>query len=385
MNPPRKSTLYRDAMIQPTRRELLIDGAIAVILGAAAILITWIGDDWSPDDRPIDAYALILVGIAFGALAVRRRWPIPTLAVSTAATAAYLFVTYPYGPILVAFFVAVYTVANRLPLRISGIAVAIALLIMLTHVFVHPSALGGLRGLIPGSAWAVVPFAIGATVRFSREAADASRAEAMRQQFYEERIRLAQEVHDIVGHGLAAIQMQADVALHVDEQQAPRTKAALESISHASAEAFEELRTTLDLVSAAAGTKREPVTHGLGDIHELCKRMRRAGLAIDLAMNREAVNIPPPVDLAAYRVVQESLTNVVRHGAEPSAHIAVTVEGDAVKIRVTNSGRYTNLPAEGRGIRGMRRRVEALGGTLSAGPTVDGFEIAARLPMRVSK
>jgi signal transduction histidine kinase len=184
---------------------------------------------------------------------------------------------------------------------------------------------------------------------------------------------------------LAAIQMQADVALHVDEQQAPRTKAALESISHASAEAFEELRTTLDLVSGGGGPKREPVTPGLGDIDELCKRMRRAGVVIDLVMNREAVSLPPAVDLAAYRVVQESLTNVVRHGAEPSAHVAVTVGGDAAEIRVTNSGLYADLPAEGRGIRGMRRRVEALGGTLSAGPTEDGFEIAARLPMRVSK
>jgi signal transduction histidine kinase len=386
MSSRQQSALYRDTMTRPTRRELLVDGAIAAILGLAAILITGsAAADLSADDRSVDAIALILVGIAFGALAVRRRWPLLTLAVSTVATSAYLIATYPYGPILVAFFVAVYTVARRLPLRTSAFSVAIALFVMLAHVFVHPGAIGGFLGLIPGSAWAVVPYAIGATVRLSREAAEASRAEAMRQQLYEERIRLAQDVHDIVGHGLAAIQMQADVALHVDEQQAPRTRAALESISQASAEAFEELRTTLDAVSGERGTKREPVMPGLVDIEELCERMRGARVAIDLEMTGETRNLPPAVDLAAYRIVQESLTNVIRHGAEPSARIAVTVDDEVVEIRIANPGPTAGASAEGRGIRGMRRRVEALGGNLSAAATRDGFEVVARLPTRDSK
>jgi len=373
-------------MTRPTSRELLVDGATAVVLGAAALMITWGAvDAWAPDDRPVDAFALSLVGIAFGALAVRRRWPLFTLAVTTIATSTYLIMTFPYGPILAAFFVAVYTVASRYSLRASGISVAIALLVLLSHVFVHPSALGDLLGLIPGSAWAVVPFAIGATVRLSREATEAARAEAMRQQLYEERIRLAQEVHDIVGHGLAAIQMQADVALHVDEQQAPRTRAALESISQASAEAFEELRTTLDVVSAAQRTIREPVSPGLGDIDELCARMRGAGLGIVLEMPTKTKEVPPAADLAAYRVIQESLTNVIRHGARPSARIAVTLDDGDLEIRIVNPGPTANMKAEGRGIQGMRRRVEALGGTLSAGATQEGFEISARLPIRAQQ
>ena len=386
MNLSAQGPLYRGGMTSPTRRELLVDGAIAVILGAVAILITWIAtDEFSADDRSVDVSALILVGVAFGALIFRRRWPLIALFVTTAATSAYLIATYPYGPILVAFFIAVYTVASRLPLRTSGISVGIALLIMIGHVFVHPSALGGLLGLIPGSAWAVVPFAIGTTVRVSREAAEASRTEAIRQQLYEERIRIAQEVHDIVGHGLAAIQMQADVALHVGEQRAPRTRAALESIGRASAEAFEELRTTLDLVSRAGSRNREPVSPGLEDIAELCERMRGAGLSVDLTMGSKARKAPAAVELAAYRIIQESLTNVVRHGPEPSAHIAVSVDNDAVDVRVTNPGPTAAEPSEGRGIRGMRRRVEALGGSLSAGATETGFEVEAHLPMATSK
>jgi signal transduction histidine kinase len=385
MNQGMPGALYRGAMTRPTRRELLIDAAIASIFGLGAILITFAAGDWSPADRSIDGLALILVGIAFGALAIRRRWPLPTLTITAAATSAYLILTYPYGPILFAFFIAVYTVASRLSLKTSAIAVSLALTVMLGHVFVHPSALGGLAGLIPGAAWAVVPFAIGTTVRFSREATEASRAEAMRDQLYEERIRIAQEVHDIVGHGLAAIQMQADVALHVDERQAPRTRAALESISRASAEAFEELRTTLDVVSGARGIKREPAMPGLGDIDELCERMRGAGVAIDVTVTGETADVPPALNLAAYRIIQESLTNVIRHGAQPAAQIEITVNGDAVDVRVANLGPTEEMWSEGRGIRGMRRRVETLGGTLSAGPTREGFEVAAWLPMRGSK
>ena len=382
MNSRRRTALYRGAMNQPTRREMLIDGAIAATLGLVAILITWGPTDaWSTADRSVDEVALILVGIAFAALLVRRRWPLLTLAISTAATATYLMMSYPYGLILVTFFVAVYTVSSRLPLRTSSLSVAIALAVLLGHVFVHPSALGGLLGLIPGSAWAVVPYAIGVTVRLSREATAASRAEAMRQQLYEERIRLSQEVHDIVGHGLAAIQMQADVALHVDEQQAPRTRAALESISQASAEAFEELRITLDMVSDVRGTRREPASPGLGDIDELCDRMRGAGMAIDLEVTGDTRGIPPALDLTAYRVIQESLTNVIRHGAEPSASIAVKVDTGAVDIRVANPGPTGGVAPEGRGIRGMRSRVEALGGNLSAGATRGAFEVAAHLPI----
>lgn len=370
-------------MTHPGRRELLVDGAIVVVLGAAALSLTGGAvDAWAPDDRPVDELALILVGIAFGALAVRRRWPLLTLAVTTVATSIYLIAGFPYGPILAAFFIAVYTVARWCPLRTSGFSVAIALLVLLTHVFIHPSAPGGLLGLIPGSAWAVVPFAIGATIRLSKEAADAARAEAMRQQLYEERIRLAEEVHDIVGHGLAAIQMQADVALHVDEQQPPRTRAALESISQASAEAFDELRTTLDVVSGAQRTIRDPVSPGLGDIDELCRRMRGAGVSIELDMPRETNEISPAVDLAAYRVIQESLTNVIRHGAEPSARIAVMFDDEDLEIHISNPGPAMQMKTEGRGIQGMRRRVEALGGTFTAAATPVGFEVSARLPVR---
>jgi signal transduction histidine kinase len=365
---------------QLRRHQRRIDLILAVALGAAGILLTApFADQWAADDRTVDAWALALVGVAFGALAFRRRWPLVTLGVTTASVSAYLIATYPYGPILIAFFIAVYTVAALLPLRIAALSVALALPVLLIHVFVHPSSLGGLLGLIPGSAWAVVPFAIGTTVRTSRQAKEAARAEAIRDQLYEERIRLAQEVHDIVGHGLAAIQMQADVALHVEEQQPPKTKSALESISRASSEAFEELRSTLDLISESPAATLAPAA-SLENIEELCHRIGRTGVTVDFDLVGDTESVPSTVGVAVYRIVQEALTNVMRHGAVPAARARVVIGDGEVDIQVSNPG-PAEVTSSGHGIAGMERRVAALGGTFDTRATADGFVVEASIPM----
>jgi signal transduction histidine kinase len=141
----------------------------------------------------------------------------------------------------------------------------VALVVLLTHLFTNDAALDGWLGLIPASAWVVVPYAVGTTVRLTREAAELVRSEALRQQLDDERLRIAEEVHDVVGHGLAAIQMQADIALHVAEREPGQTRAALERISRTSAEAFEELRSTLHLIRRAGEIPRVP-TPGLDRI-----------------------------------------------------------------------------------------------------------------------
>ena len=380
---------YRGTMNRPSaqrrlsRHRDLADVAMALTLGTVALLITAVfGDAWAPDDKSIDAWALALIAAAFLSLAVRRRRPLLTLAVATLATSIYLIESYPYGPILAAFFIAVYTVASTLPLAKSATAVTVALAVLLTHVFIHPSAIGGWIGVIPGSAWAIVPFAIGTTVRVTREAREATRAEAVRHQVYEERIRLAQEVHDIVGHGLAAIQMQADIALHVDEQQAPRTRAALESISRASSEAFEELRNTLDVISGPREAPRTAIAPGLDDIEALCARIRSTGLHIDLNIAGVRPDVTTAIGTAAYRVVQESLTNVMRHGAIPVATVDIDFTDGAVELRIVNPGPVSGTTPSGHGIEGMRRRVETAGGTLHAGASADGFEVRTRIPTR---
>ena len=373
------------AQQQLARRQSLADIAVAVVLGTVMFLVTaFASDAWSLDDRRVDAWALALVATAFLALTMRRRGPLTTLGVTTAAAATYLLASYPYGPILLAFAVATYTAAARLPLAKAGPAVLVAAGVLLTHIFVHPDALGGWLGLLPGSAWAAVPFAIGTTVRTAREAKEAGRAESVRQQLYDERLRLAQEVHDVVGHGLAAIQMQADVALHVDEEQSPKTRSTLEAISRASSEAFEELQNTLDVIHQPQISSRTPSTPGLADIEALCDRMEAGGVDVDLRISGEMGAITKAAGLAAYRVVQESLTNIIRHGAVPSASVEITIRDNVMDLRVANPGPVPTTASGGRGIKGMQRRVSALGGTFHAGATAEGFEVTAQFPIQGS-
>lgn len=365
---------------QPERIRLWSDVALALLLAVVVTTITALAiDHWSADDRAIDLGALSLVAGSFVALALRRVRPILTLSVVTLLTTTYLLFSYPYGPVFLAFFIAVYTIASVVPVVQASIAVGIATLTMLTHIFVHPDALGGWLGLVPGAAWAVVPFSIGVSVRSIRQTQTSAREEALRRQLYDERMRVAQEVHDVVGHGLAAIQLQADVALHVDETQPPRTRKALESISRASKAAFEELATTLDGIQQPTRASSSP---GIDDIERLCDRMRTGGIDIHLEVERASRERDEPAELTAYRVVQEALTNVARHGPIPSADVSVAVDSERISVRVDNPGHITTPVTEGRGLAGMRRRVNAAGGHFKAGPVADGFTVEAVIPHR---
>jgi signal transduction histidine kinase len=362
---------------QVQRRSARFDAIVAVGLAAVFVPITVIfADGWAGGDRAVEPLASILVAAAFLALALRRIRPILTLSVVTGCVTLYLWAAYPYGPILGAFFIAVYTTAVTLPFRRAAIATGLAMTLMLTHVFLHPNALGGWLGLIPGAAWAVVPFAIGVSVRSARQSRAAERDDALRQHLYDQRLELAQEVHDVVGHGLAAIQLQADIALHVDEAQPPRTRQALEAISRASKAAFDELASTLDAIHP----QRTPSTPGIDEVAELCHRVGEAGVDVEVAVERRTTRRDEPVELAAYRVVQEALTNVIRHGDVKAAVVTIEVDDNGVHVVVTNPGTFSQPTGTGRGIEGMRRRVESLAGRLDAGPGSAGFMVEANIP-----
>lgn len=218
--------------------DLVLAGALAVVgvvgtLGADSI--TGVG-------RPVDGLALALVLAAAAIVALRRRLPLAALAAITVLTSAYLLLGYPYGSVFFPFFVAVYTIAAHRDLGTAVPAAAVSLAALQTHVLTHEAAIPGLVGIVPGSAWVIVPFAIGVTVRLTREARRREQAEAVRDRVYDERLRIAQEVHHVVGHGLAAIKMQADVALHVLARRPKQAEQALTAISRTSAEALDEVR-----------------------------------------------------------------------------------------------------------------------------------------------
>lgn len=364
-------------------RALLGDLVLAAALIAIGIFGTLNSDQPSTGlDEPFDT-TIYAVVIANGlVLAVRRRWPLATLMATSVLTSTYLIVESQYGPIFFPFAIAVYTAARRRPLT-KALPVAIgALFVLLIHLFTNSLALEGFRGLIPGSAWVAVPFAVGTTVRLSREATERNRAEATRQRVENERLRIAQDVHDVVGHGLAAIKVQSDVALHVMSKKPEQAAAALQAISRTSSEALAELRATLTVVHRRAGEATRAPGLALAQLDDIQLRMRDAGVRVSVAIVGAPRPVPAVIDLTGYRIVQESLTNVLKHSADKAATVRVEYQTDAVLITVTNPVAAVSSVGDGLGIPGMRRRVAALGGEFAAGPTGDGrFEVHANLPM----
>jgi signal transduction histidine kinase len=358
-------------------RSQAFDALFAAVLLLFGLVGTQFAAQNQPTARPVDALGLTFVGIAAAALATRRRWPLATLAVVTAATTTSVLMGYPYGPIMISFAVAVYTVAAVLPLRTSAIAGGVAMLAIAAHIFVSGNGNPGLTGLFPAIAFVAVPFAVG----YTRATAARARADRAQKLADDERLRVAQEVHDVVGHGLAAIHMQAEIALHLLARKPEQAESALTAISRTSKEALDELKVTLAVLRHGDGRAPAP---GLAQLPDLRERLAHAGLPVTLDVSGDAAGTPVPVavDLAAYRVVQESLTNVLRHAGTATASVVVSHSPSALAVTVTDTGRGGVVAGEGTGLAGMRERVTALGGSFAAGPRAGGgFEVRASLPL----
>jgi Signal transduction histidine kinase len=361
------------------------DGVFDALVALALIAIGLFGTGPAGLNQGIDtgraAYALVLVAAL--ALVGRRRWPLATFAVVTAATSAYLLLGYPYGPILLSFLVAGYTVARYVPPRTAAPAAGVALVGLLAHVFVGARA-PGLLGLMPVVAWMVVPFAVGTTVRLGRENAARVRADEARRAADAERLRVAREVHDVVGHGLAAIHMRAEIALHLLDKQPGQAEEALTAISRTSKEALDELRVTLSVIRGEEAVDGRAPTPGLAGLPRLRARLADAGVPVRVEIEGEPRTLPVAVDVAAYRVVQEALTNVLRHAGPATATVRIRYAPTTIVVEVTDTGRATATPAgsTGFGLAGMRQRVTALGGSFAAGPVAaGGFRVYATLPL----
>jgi len=364
-------------------RSLVGDGLLAFALAVISVFGTAGADQRTTADVPITWLGYTLVLATALVLVVRRRWPLATLTSTTVTTSTYLLLGYAYGPILLCFLVAVYSAARHLPIKTSIPAAMVTLVVLLLHVFVGDRPLPGFLGVVPGSAWVVVPFAVGVSARLVLQSAEQARAEAIRQHVNDERLRVAQEVHDVVGHGLAAIKMQADIALHVLSKKPEQAEVALDAISRTSTDALEELRATLAVVRRTDEDASRAPTPGLGRINGLVQRMADAGIRVEVLTTGEAHELPAAVELAGYRIVQESLTNVLRHSGARIATVVVHHETDSVAITVTNPGGAAPDTGRGLGTAGMRERVLTLGGSFKAGPTRDGrFEVAAVIPLR---
>jgi signal transduction histidine kinase len=376
----------------PLARAAVVDGLVVVLAGAVVFVGTHQAAPFTGGTRTLDLWAYALMAAAVGSLAARRRWPLATLALTVALSVAYLAAGYPLGPIFVAPAIAMYSLAVRWPVRASLAALAVGFVALLAGHTPEYLALGGgeLLARVTGDApwaagWLGVPWAVGTLVGLGREQAMREREEEARRRAYEERLRVARDVHDVVGHGLAVINMQAGIALHVIGKRPDQAESALEAIKTTSKDALDELRATLAVFRQPdeAGAPRRP-TPGLDQLESLTTDMADSGLPVKLLVSGERARLPGAVDLAAYRIVQESLTNTLRHAGHATATVRVTYEADMLDLEITDDGRGHDPHGNGQGghgITGMRERAAAVGGTLEAGPGEDGgFRVHARLP-----
>lgn len=369
-------------------RSRQVDAAVVAAVTLLSVAALPVLDRMTTVDRESDVVAVALVLLAGGVTALRYRWPLPAAAVVGALVGTYLAVGYPYGFVFLLVVLTVYTAARHRPLpRSASLATAVYLL-LIVHLVTNEAALSGSAGLVPALAWVAIPFTVGAARRLVVAAQSRERQASERRLVDAERLRLSQEVHDVVGHGLAAIQMQADIALHLSRPTPDQTRGALQAISHASNAALEELRSTLAAIhrerdtpgDGEAATSRVP-TPGLARAEELCGRVEDAGIAVRFDVEGEPRPLPTTADVAAYRILQESLTNVIKHSAHQHAAVRIVHTAQAVTVEVTNQN-IGPAPVDGIGITGMRRRVTQLGGTFRAGPGAHGstFQVRATLP-----
>jgi signal transduction histidine kinase len=378
---------------RPPHRETVVDVLLAVAVGAAmAVGSPPAALEQVPPRQPLDLLAWILMGLSAAALVVRRRWPYATLAVATACFAAYLLVGYPYGPALFPILVALYSVGDALPLQTSLRATAASIAVLLLAIGIEGDPQGSVSGitrLVASAGFLLAPWTIGAMVRQRRTSEGRERERAGRREADRQRMHLSQEVHDVVGHALAAINMQAGIALHVRNRRPEQAYEALEAIKSTSKQALDELRRTLVVARATPPDAPPP---GLGQLPDLVSRTSQSGLPVHLEVTGQPYDVPAAVDLAGYRIVQESLTNALRHAHAPGATVMVGYAPGAVILEVTDEGSgevsdqakgiAPSEPGAGRGIVGMRERATALGGKLEAGPGPDGgFRVRAELPV----
>jgi signal transduction histidine kinase len=245
-------------------------------------------------------------------------------------------------------------------------------------------------GLLSVIAIAVVPAMIALLVRGRRESEREVRVQERRRYAYEERLRIARDVHDVVGHSLAVITMQAGVALHLLDKERtahPRpdqVASSLEAIKKTSREALAELRTTLEVFRTDSEEPRSPLP-GLARLDDLADGLRSAGREVTLVRDHsddDLQAIPAAVDQAAFRIIQESLTNIVRHAPAARATVRVTRRAGMLTVEVSDDGPAVIVPADGNGIRGMRERARAVGGTVRVSVREpSGLVVQADLPL----
>ncbi len=370
----------------------LLDGAIAVAVAALSLVAVFAG---APDVGPEGVANLVLLMLQALPLAFRRRWPLAVVLVVLGALLVQLAILPPdaelrssLGPL-----VALYTAGEQLERRL-GIGILIGFSVLLAVLSLRHAGLpDGLQSVIQTEIFFVVAWFVGDAARIRRlygrareervRLLEAQREDESRRAVADERARIARELHDAVTHHVSVIVIQSGGALRALDARPAEARAALEAIDATGRLALTDMRRMLGILGE--GGSGEPLP-GLERLSDLVEQVRGAGLSVELSVEGPRRQLDPGLELSAYRIIQEGLTNSLKHAGGGQARVTVRYEPQSLEIEVDDRrGSGPQAPIEpsheGRGLVGMRERVAMFGGSLSAGPTAGGFRVTARLPI----
>lgn len=379
------------------------DALLACAVAAAQIAGTWAAGRHQDGVRSLDAlgYALLIAGPAF--LMARRRHPVLVLGGTLATTYAYLLLDYPGGPIWPALIIAFGTAVLAGHRRAAYGSLVIGFVASTWVVDrVRHEAGPSLAGALGLAAWLLVLAAICELIRYRGQLREASRREedearrlqheAIRRRASEERLDIARELHDVLAHNISLINVQAGVALELMDDP-EQVRASLATIKQASRDALSEVQAVLGALRLDGEQAARMPAPSIANLDRLVSGAQAAGLDVQVRVDGAPRPLPIGTDLAAYRILQESLTNVVRHAAASTVTISLAYGTGELTVQVDDDGRNGGCARDGgrprdggrtggNGLTGMRERAAALGGQFEAGPTLSGgFRVRACLPV----
>ncbi|MFD7096106.1 sensor histidine kinase [Streptomyces xanthophaeus] len=361
-------------------------------------VLAQIGSGWAAHEQSgrvaVDWFARLLLLLGPLLLVWRHRYPVAVVYGVAAVTLVYVGAGYPYGPVFISLALACFAavIAGHRRAAWGAVALLWAGHLLIGHWlyrWLPPPGDGPAPWAqeLAAAAWVLAILAVSELVRTRREqwARDrAERAASERRRVGEERLRIARELHDVLAHSISVINVQAGVGLALLDSDPEQARTALTTIKAASKEALGEVRQVLDTLRAPGEAPRTPAP-GLDRLSELVEQAAAAGLTVEVTVEGQPRGLPPGVDLAAFRIVQEALTNVVRHSGARTARVRLVWQPRDLELHVTDDGPATGAPSggSGTGLVGMRERASALGGSIEAGPRPEGgFAVVARLPVQ---
>ncbi len=380
--------------LRPSAADRLLTAAAFVLGVAVAIALEAVDFE---GERRVDVWAIALLGAMSAPLLARRRRPILVVVAVLAVSTPYHVLNYPHEATMPASLVAAFTAARHSapPRRAAAVLLAVA---AVTVPVLADEASGGPGDALLGVGWLFMAFFAGLAVRFHENwkaavtaRVEQERADEVERRVAEERVLIAAELHDVLAHGLAVANVQASVAAHLIDQLPGRGDASLQelsstlhNLSDTSRATLHELRAVLDVLHGGEAEPTEPAPH-LGELQRLVDMAEAADVRVAVEADGLPDELPSTVSVVAYRIIQESLTNVVRHSTAKHATVRLDQNGHRLRIAVIDHGparpSSTATPA-GFGIAGMTGRAQAVGGELSAGPDESGgFEVLATLPL----